>query len=250
MNYVCGFMADDSGRLVALVRKARPAWQAGRLNGVGGKVEAGETPAQAMVREFSEETGHATAEGDWTLRVRLAFDGGRIDFFAARAAGPLAMPDTLPVEPVGWFPIFELPQLAVIPNLRWLIPLCLDPDIAGPVELRDRSTPEGGSLAREKAAARAGVGAPEYRADPEYTFAPADVVREFFPSLTDVAATNVLWEYTGWPEFFSDAAGATPRQALRTQLAALAADPPEWLKAHRPDPADKNPVNTPPAPGV
>ena len=37
--------------------KRRPAWQAGRWNGVGGKVEPGEDIHTAMHREAAEEIG-------------------------------------------------------------------------------------------------------------------------------------------------------------------------------------------------
>ena len=56
-KYVVGFMFDTSLTNVALIRKTKPAWQAGLLNGIGGKVEAGESFDDAMVREFSEEAG-------------------------------------------------------------------------------------------------------------------------------------------------------------------------------------------------
>lgn len=42
---------------VAMVRKARPPWQAGKLNLPGGKLQDGETYHAALVREFQEETG-------------------------------------------------------------------------------------------------------------------------------------------------------------------------------------------------
>lgn len=42
---------------VLLVLKDKPEWQRGRLNLVGGKVEDGETPQQAAIRELAEETG-------------------------------------------------------------------------------------------------------------------------------------------------------------------------------------------------
>ena len=57
VEYVLGFMFNEAESKVLLVWKNRPAWQAGKLNGVGGKIEAGETPVQAMNREFAEETG-------------------------------------------------------------------------------------------------------------------------------------------------------------------------------------------------
>lgn len=65
---VCGFMFDKrTQELVALIRKKRPDWQAGKVNGVGGKIERGEKAHAAMVREFQEETGVKTAATAWEL---------------------------------------------------------------------------------------------------------------------------------------------------------------------------------------
>lgn len=57
--YVCGFLICRTSQTnwVALIRKARPSWQAGRLNGIGGSIEPGETALSAMRREFEEEAG-------------------------------------------------------------------------------------------------------------------------------------------------------------------------------------------------
>jgi 8-oxo-dGTP pyrophosphatase MutT (NUDIX family) len=50
---------------VVLVRKNRPAWQAGRINFPGGKMELGETPEQCIARKFAEETGVFTNVSMW-----------------------------------------------------------------------------------------------------------------------------------------------------------------------------------------
>ena len=57
MKYVVGYCFDPYFEHVVLIEKARPEWQAGKLNGVGGKIEPKETPRRAMVREFQEEAG-------------------------------------------------------------------------------------------------------------------------------------------------------------------------------------------------
>jgi hypothetical protein len=44
-------------------------------------------------------------------------------------------------EKLEWHEVRDLPA-AVIPNLHWLIPLVFDPDLAFPVEIRDKSNPE------------------------------------------------------------------------------------------------------------
>lgn len=128
VSYVCGFMIDQDS--VLLIRKMRPAWQAGRLNGVGGKVEAGETPVNAMVREFREETGLETTIDDWRHFACLKGAFGQVDFFVAfgDTRRAVATTDETP-ERVSLDPLPD----DVIANLRWLIPMALDTGIAGPV---------------------------------------------------------------------------------------------------------------------
>ncbi len=57
-EYVCGFMFSPDKKQVALIRKTKPEWQKDLLNGIGGKIESGESPHEAMVREFYEESGN------------------------------------------------------------------------------------------------------------------------------------------------------------------------------------------------
>ena len=71
--YVLGFAFTPDNR-VALIKKLKPAWQSGLLNGIGGKRDMvkGERiyelePADlAMPREFFEETGVVISHSDWT----------------------------------------------------------------------------------------------------------------------------------------------------------------------------------------
>lgn len=56
VEYVLGFAFTPEGQ-VALIEKNRPAWQAGKLNGIGGHRETNETAVMAMAREFKEEAG-------------------------------------------------------------------------------------------------------------------------------------------------------------------------------------------------
>ncbi|WP_345592206.1 (deoxy)nucleoside triphosphate pyrophosphohydrolase [Streptomyces marokkonensis] len=70
---VVGAALVDAGRLLA-ARRSAPAELAGRWELPGGKVEAGEAPEAALVRELREELG-VTAEpgervpGQWPLRT-------------------------------------------------------------------------------------------------------------------------------------------------------------------------------------
>jgi len=65
MKYVVGFSFNEDMSRVLLMLKNRPEWQEGKYNGVGGKIDGDETPIEAMVREFREETGVATLPEDW-----------------------------------------------------------------------------------------------------------------------------------------------------------------------------------------
>ena len=120
-KYVLGFLFKADS--VVLVAKQRPAWQKGKLNGVGGKVEAGESPEQAIVREFREETG-ATVE-DWRFFAELRFREAVIYCYTATAEIEV---QTITDEAIGWYQIGIIRRLPTLKNLRWLIPLALDSD--------------------------------------------------------------------------------------------------------------------------
>ena len=51
-----GIVFDAKLEQVLLVHKQKPDWQIGKLNGMGGKVEEGESVVECMSRECLEET--------------------------------------------------------------------------------------------------------------------------------------------------------------------------------------------------
>ena len=123
-RYCLGFAFDDLEN-VALIKKNRPDWQFGKLNGIGGHTEPGETILASMVREFAEETGlyvhrdkwqHYTTmlkHGTWVVEVYRAFDV------------PIHQTRTMTDEFVCLAPARMLGD-DVLSNLHWLIPLALD----------------------------------------------------------------------------------------------------------------------------
>jgi 8-oxo-dGTP diphosphatase len=134
MRYVVGLAFSPDFKRVALIRKTRPEWQRGRLNGIGGKVERDETPVAAMRREFREEAGVDTQERDWTHKLTLSSpsEGWAVDFFATALGDPVLLHTTNQtgeIEEVIVCFVDDLPE-AVLPNLRWIVPLCLDGDVA------------------------------------------------------------------------------------------------------------------------
>lgn len=125
-EYVCGFLFSPDRARVLLIRKRRPAWQAGKLNGIGGKVEPGETPIDAMRREFWEEAGIHHAE--WEPVLTLAGPDWHATFY--RAFGDVDAAQAMTDEALEIHPV-RLLQADIIPNLAWIVPLSLDEDVVG-----------------------------------------------------------------------------------------------------------------------
>lgn len=124
--YVVGFLFSPTAEYVALIEKQRPLWQAGRLNGIGGKIELGESALKAMRREFRDEAG-ADIE-TWRLFATMTWRGELIHFFVARAPEDIEL-QSLTDERVAWYRTeYVVSDARTLPNLRWLIPLALDAD--------------------------------------------------------------------------------------------------------------------------
>lgn len=132
-RYVVGYCFSPDFDAVALIEKIKPTWQKGKLNGIGGKIEPGEAPVEAMRREFGEE---ATAVIREWLHIRTEWftagqeqrrghpGGAQIFHFAHRATlvewcniraatAERIMRVALPLRP----------DLPVIYNLPYLIPM-------------------------------------------------------------------------------------------------------------------------------
>jgi len=73
-RYVLGFALTPEMDRVALIQKNRPDWQAGKWNGIGGHIEDGESPLEAMHREFQEETGVYIAKERWISMGEMGSD--------------------------------------------------------------------------------------------------------------------------------------------------------------------------------
>lgn len=139
-RYVLGFVFDRRYNNVLLIEKARPNWQAGKLNGLGGKVAEGESPAAAMVRELREETNQmlpdvalspfgrlrgfdrpgvvrevAPSGVDWEVWL---FHGHHPDYFPSDLYNLEIRGERLQVL---YFP--DLHMKAVLPDVLYLVPM-------------------------------------------------------------------------------------------------------------------------------
>jgi 8-oxo-dGTP diphosphatase len=149
-RYVLGFAFDEAGAQVALIIKARPSWQAGRLNGIGGKVEPGETALQAMVREFREEADVVTEEAEWEFYAHLRGDEFEVCTFRTTLDGlRFAQLRSCTDEPVVAMPVYsEHLGKHALSNVPWLIAAAQDPD-CGRIILTVDYGPDAKALARE-----------------------------------------------------------------------------------------------------
>ncbi len=124
-KYVLGFIFDATAEQVLLIEKQRPAWQAGKLNGIGGKIEGKEKPVAAMIREAFEECHLFSRVGDWLPVATLRHPEWHIEVFTTAHTQNPHMLQTKTDEFVTWVDIKKLPS-NIIPNLSWLVPLSKD----------------------------------------------------------------------------------------------------------------------------
>lgn len=133
-EYTCGFVIDRGSSAVLLVRKSKPDWQAGKLNGVGGKLERHESVISGMEREWAEESGDL-AMLQWEPFCRLNFPNEVVHFLRATnhvISGQICNDVNDVGEELAWYP-FRHPDLRcltqrddIIPNLRWILPLAFE----------------------------------------------------------------------------------------------------------------------------
>ena len=109
------------------MRRRRPAWQAGRLNALGGKLMQGEGAATAARREVL-----VWDDAEYVMHVMRGE--------SERASEARTMED----QEVFLADVNALPH-NVIDNLRWLVPLALDGDVAFPIMVRS-AAPAGSGL--------------------------------------------------------------------------------------------------------
>ena len=138
-RYVAGFMFSEDRRRVLLIRKNKPEWQRGLLNGIGGKIEKAEQPLAAMRRECREETTLVARADLWTQTVFLF--GAKFCVYFFHSVGPIDQAQSVTDEKVEIVAVDAIATRKVIPNLRWLVPLQLD-KIEWPLYMHDLHSQE------------------------------------------------------------------------------------------------------------
>ena len=121
-DYVVGLAYDITGEIATLIKKKRPVWQEGLLNGVGGHIEEGEEPYDAMVREFEEETDLFV--DDWYHFMTLEIPNGHIFFYRVYLdLNDLTNIKSPTDEQVGLYHVNMLERHGLVPNLDWIVRL-------------------------------------------------------------------------------------------------------------------------------
>jgi 8-oxo-dGTP diphosphatase len=128
-EYSLGFLFSKDYRTVALIKKNKPDWQKGLLNGIGGKKEVSETLLECMVREFKEETGFLFT--NWEHFLDIGNDTFLVSCFKGICDNLRELESTtdekIQVENVSL--MLAVGHKDMIPNLRWILPFALDNEV-------------------------------------------------------------------------------------------------------------------------
>lgn len=124
-HFTLGFIFNSDLSQVLLIHKDRPVWQKGQLNGLGGKIEAGEDPVTCIVREVAEEACLTTQPDEWLTIGSMQGPNFLVTVLTMKYSGKASDAQAGESQPVEWCLTAALPT-NVIWNLRWWIPLCQD----------------------------------------------------------------------------------------------------------------------------
>jgi len=125
-RYVLGLLFNRDLSSVVLIEKRTPEWQAGLLNGVGGKVEPGENERGAMVREFKEETGADTTPLQWLSFCEMSGDDFVVECFMSVDETAHNKAISTEDELVTLMHVGLMHNFKCVPHLHWLIQMALD----------------------------------------------------------------------------------------------------------------------------
>lgn len=144
MKMVVGFLFDSNANVLLQLQNPSKKYTGGKLNGIGGKVEIGETPNGAMRREALEEANFTLpGEKRWQqFHYERHPSGNELYFYTAKIDTALTsemfrpeiaekdgMLDCSQTEPLFVFDAeavcFEEQRFPIVPNLMYLLPMAL-----------------------------------------------------------------------------------------------------------------------------
>lgn len=129
-NYVLVYakpVNNFSQNTVLLVLKDKPEFQKGRFNLVGGKIEAGETPLEAAIRELKEESGlNPLSKELCVIMGKITGSWGEVHCVKIPVIFSKLNPRPEETEVVSWM---DWPEVCnsplLMPNLKTIIPMMM-----------------------------------------------------------------------------------------------------------------------------
>ncbi|MBB5235756.1 (deoxy)nucleoside triphosphate pyrophosphohydrolase [Deinococcus budaensis] len=109
---VAGILERDGKVLVGA--RSSPAWAAGQWEFPGGKVEAEETPAEALIREWHEELGVRVEAREEVYRSQLDTPVGSFTLVALRLTLLGGEPCALEHRALAWVAPADLTRLRLL----------------------------------------------------------------------------------------------------------------------------------------
>jgi 8-oxo-dGTP diphosphatase len=111
---VAGLIAGDDGRVLLTRRRADQAFPL-KWEFPGGKIEAGESPEQALARELAEEIGVTAEVGRiWEVLYHDAGDFELIMLVYSCRLAPGAVAEPIEVAEVAWVPVTHLDRYDIL----------------------------------------------------------------------------------------------------------------------------------------
>jgi 8-oxo-dGTP diphosphatase len=144
-QFVLGFIF--SKERVLLIQKAKPEWQKGFMNGIGGKINEFEHPHVAMQRECREETGINIGTDAWHLCITMEVPNLDSKVYIFRTFQDFRTIHQVDLNrsdnPDEILCVSRLDDLNnknflgadIIPNLKFIIPMLLDKNISIPLNI-------------------------------------------------------------------------------------------------------------------
>lgn len=119
----CDVVTDSRLINILCVFKDRPENQKGKINLVGGKIEAGETPIEAAIRELKEEAGIEPTMQPIEMG-KICGTWGTVHCIKVPVLFSSPVPREGETELVCWLPWKDLKEKSnLMPNLKIIIPL-------------------------------------------------------------------------------------------------------------------------------
>lgn len=139
-QYAMGFIFSEDLQNILLILKNRPDLLNGKWTGVGGHIEPGETPLQAVVREIEEESGLLVKEESW-VGAGVCTDGKTYDIHIFSTIADPNLAQSLTEEPVQVHALNTLSNLPLGPRLEEYLERALRVITPAPAPRTARNSP-------------------------------------------------------------------------------------------------------------